>query len=54
MPKPGAFRPFSKKKWQPRDDTQAPHHMSKLTSGAWDRLTTLTDKQKKRVHVNGR
>lgn len=46
------FKPFSKgkKNYNKRDD-KAPASMRKLTTGAWEKGKTLTDKQKKRVHI---
>jgi len=47
-----SFKPFTKgKKNYNRNDHKAPASMSKLTSGAWEKGKTLTDKQKKRVHI---
>lgn len=47
------FKPYTgtKKTYTTRDDHTAPASMRQVTSGAWSKGQTLTDRQKKRVRI---
>ena len=45
--------PSRKKASKTRKDQRAPRSMSKVNTGAWSAINNLTDRQKKRLNVEG-